>query len=103
MIILDEAKRVLERHHYLISSLGEDAFLFEDDALIGFVCEAPLRQILEIWNGRQTEFVNKHAGILRRSPLKAWNLYSVFLSSDPIGGPEIKRALIKIEEDFHAT
>ena len=102
MRILEESKRVLERHGYFVSPILEDAFHFEDDALIGFICELPLRQVLTTWSARQDDFVRQNAAILRKSSLKAWNLYSVFLSADS-ASPEDRKALISIEEDFHAT
>lgn len=102
MRILDEARRLLERHGYFASGSGEDMVLFEDDSLIGFVCEAPLQQILSSWGARQDDFVKKNAGTLRKSSTKAWNLYSVFLSGDA-PSPDEKKAIISIEEDFHAT
>lgn len=102
MRILDEAKRLLERHGYFASVTGQDMILFEDDSLIGFVCEGPLQQLLSTWGARQDEFVRKNAGPLRTSSTKAWNLYSVFLSAD-VPTPDDKKAITNIEEDFHAT
>jgi hypothetical protein len=102
MKIVEEARNLLEKYHYMASPLGEDMLQFEDETLLGFICELPLMTILESWTSRQDEFLRKNAVVLRHSALKAWNLYSVFLSSE-IPNENDRRALVTIEEDFRAS
>ncbi len=102
MNILQEARRVLEKERYSLSLASEDMLQFEDETLMGFICEAPLNYILESWNSRQDQFLRNNASLLRRSALKSWNLYSVFVTSDAANEAE-RSALRKIEEDFRAT
>jgi hypothetical protein len=102
MIILDEARRVLEKQGYALSLNSQDMLQFEDETLMGFICEAPLKSILEFWSSRQDEFLKSKASLLRRSALKSWNVYSVFLSSDVASDAE-RSQLVRIEEDFRVT
>lgn len=102
MRLLEEAANVLRKHGYLLSFLHEDMLQFEDETLLGFICELPLNSILDSWNRRQDEFLKKNAISLRNSALKSWNLYSVFISSDVLDETE-QRAVVEIEEDFRAT
>jgi hypothetical protein len=102
MRIVDEAQNILEKHHYTTSRLGEDMLQFEDETLLGFICELPLRTIVESWSSIQDEFLKRNAIVLRHSALKAWNLYSVFLSPDAPDEDD-RRALVTIEEDFRAS
>ena len=102
MRLLEEAGNVLRKHGYFLSFLHEDMLRFEDDTLLGFICELPLKSILDSWSNRQDEFLKKNAISLRNSALKSWNLYSVFISSDAPDETE-QRALVEIEEDFRAT
>jgi hypothetical protein len=102
MRILEESKTVLETNGYFVSPIRNEAFEFEDGALLGFVHSTSLRKILSTWSTRQRDFVTRNAGFLRKSSMKAWNLYSVFLTDDAVG-PEERKAITNIEEDFHAT
>jgi len=102
MRLLEEAGNVLRKHGYLLSFLHEDMLQFEDDTLLGFICELPLKSILDSWTNRQDEFLKRNAISLRNSALKSWNLYSVFISSDVPDEIE-QRAVVEIEEDFRAT
>jgi hypothetical protein len=102
MRILEEARTVLATNGYFVSPVFGDTFEFEDETLVGFVCEASLKQIAQSWNTKQDQFIKDKAPYLRKSALKSWNLYSVFLSSDP-ADDGTRRTVAKIEEDFRAT
>ena len=102
MQILEEARNVLDKYGYAVSSLGEDTLQFEDETLMGFICELPLESILQSWRDRQDEFLKRNATLLKNSALKSWNLYSVFLSSGNPNENDKKRLEI-IEEDFRAS
>jgi hypothetical protein len=100
--IIESARKVLEANKYTVSAVSEDYVQFEDETLIGFVCSLSLLEILKSWTARQDEFILHQASNLRKSPTKSWNLYSVFLSSDPVD--ELGRfSIASIEEDFRAT
>jgi hypothetical protein len=99
---LEEARSILDKHGYALSFLQPDTLQFEDDALLGFICELPLQDILQSWNRRQDAFLTHNATSLRNSALKAWNLYSVFLTADRPNEREQKQ-LVDIQEDFRAT
>ena len=45
MRILEEARNVLIKYGYSVSSLTEDTLQFEDETLLGFICEMPLESI----------------------------------------------------------
>lgn len=102
MRIIEEARNVLEKHHYVVSSRGEDMLQFEDETLLGFICELTLESLLETWSRRQDDFLRSNARTLGNSALKAWNVYSVFLSSD-IPDEAARKSIIAIEEDFRAS
>ena len=102
MKILEETKNILEENGYFVSPQSGNNLEFEDETLLGFVREAPLKEIVESWNARQDKFIKDKAAYLRKSALKSWNLYSVFLSSDP-ADTDARKMLAIIEEDFRAT
>jgi hypothetical protein len=102
MNILEEAKGILETNEYFVSPLSSNSFQFEDEALVGFVLEAPLVEILSSWSTRQDQFIRDKASYLRKSALKSWNLYSVFLTPD-LPDEEARKSMARIEEDFRAT
>jgi len=102
MRILEEARNVLEKNRYVVSSRSEDMLQFEDETLLGFVCELPLQVLLQSWSRRQDEFLKANARILDNSALKAWNLYSVFLSAE-VPDEGARKTLVAIEEDFRAS
>lgn len=102
MNILEEAKRILEANEYFVSSLSTSSFQFEDETLVGFVVEAPLAEIVSSWSSQQDQFIRDKASYLRKSALKSWNLYSVFLSADS-PDEEARKSVARIEEDFRAT
>jgi hypothetical protein len=100
--IIEEARDVLEKYNYIVSLRGEDMLQFEDETLLGFVCELSLESLLQTWSSRQDDFLRNNARTLANSALKAWNLYSVFLSSD-VSDEAARKSIITIEEDFRAS
>lgn len=102
MIILDEAKGILETNGYFVSPLSGTSFQFEDGTLVGFVVQSSLAEIVASWSQQQDQFIRENASYLRKSAPKSWNLYSVFLSSD-IPNEEARKSVARIEEDFRAT
>jgi hypothetical protein len=102
MMILDEARKILEANEYFVSPLSANGLQFEDETLVGFVVEASLAEIIASWSAQQDQFIRQKALHLRKSALKSWNLYSVFLTSD-LPDEEARKAVARIEEDFRAT
>jgi hypothetical protein len=76
--------------------------LFEDHNVLGFVTEHPsVGKLLASWEAQQEIFLRKHAGRLRADPVKAWNLYCIYLSAEAPSPDEAHR-LAEVEEDFRA-
>lgn len=76
---------------------------FESQSVAGFVhvfdtCDA----LLKGWRESQQVVLQRHAAALRPAGVKAWNIYSVFLTSDA-GTPFDVFEVEKIEEDFTLT
>jgi hypothetical protein len=81
----------------------DNVFHFEDDTLLGFVAVHPdVPALLARWREQQDIFVKTQARLLRDAPVKAWNVYSVFLTS-AVGSPGLRDRMIAIEEDFSGT
>lgn len=81
---------------------AEPVTCFENMALMGFVHVFDSAEaLLAGWRTRQQATLARHAASLRGAGTKAWNVYSVFLTSDEDErrGREIER----IEEDFSLT
>jgi hypothetical protein len=100
--IIEEAKDVLEKYGYMVSFRDNDMLQFEDETLLGVISELSLEALLGTWSSRQDAFLKSNARTLANSALKAWNLYSVFLSSD-VSDEAARKKIIAIEEDFRAT
>lgn len=76
---------------------------FENQAIAGFVhvfdtCD----DLLTGWQESQRVVLSRFAPALRPAGVKAWNVYSVFLTPDP-GTPVHVFEVEKIEEDFALT
>ena len=75
---------------------------FENAALMGFVhVFESADDLLADWETSQQTTLARHAPAFRSAGAKAWNVYSVFLTSDPT--PQHIRAIERIEEDFALT
>ena len=75
---------------------------FENSLLMGFVhVFESASALLEGWEARQKATLAHHAPVLRSAGTKAWNVYSVFLTSERI--TQYVRAIELIEEDFTLT
>lgn len=103
--LIAEAKRVLERNKYSVlwTRDAENTVYFEDENLMGFIWAAPtVSDICREWEARQDSFLRANSPFLRKSDLKAWNLYAVLLAMDEPTNDQ-KLALVGIEEDFRAA
>lgn len=82
---------------------GMSSLYFEDSTIMGFASiEASYDDIVANWKSRQDEFLRANARRLRSAALKAWNAYSIFLTSAACS-EEGKSNLFSIEEDFQGT
>lgn len=105
MNVIHEARSILEKANYQThaQNLSSDVFYFEDFSILGFVkvCET-IESLINGWESSQDSFLKEHALRLRSEPNKAWNVYSVFLSTQEC--PDHKKSkLFEIEEDFRGA
>ena len=87
-----------------LALIGSDtAIIFEDDAVMGFVCIFDdVTSLLQRWRDMETALLGAHAPALRRGGEKAWNVYCVFLCSDALD--EVRGREVRwIEEDLERT
>jgi hypothetical protein len=105
MILSIEAQNILEKHGYETYNFKEEpiSFVFEDQSLLGFVCSCKnVQEILDRWKQIQDSFISGTATQLSNDLLKAWNVYSVFLSEGE-AKKEQQSELNYVEEDFRGT
>lgn len=75
---------------------------FENAALIGFVHVFPSADdLLTRWQDAQSAVLSRHGPALRAAGAKAWNVYSVFLTTEQATTQQ--RAVERIEENFALT
>ena len=75
---------------------------FESAAIMGFVHVFETAEALMAgWQASQKSALARHATSLRGAGTKAWNVYSVFLTSERMSS--LARAIERIEEDFTLT
>jgi hypothetical protein len=103
MDLLSSARGLLERNEYRVSAYGDSTLDFEDDTLIGFCAIfTTAESLLQGWRKIEIGFLRRQAKPLRASGSKAWNVYSVFLTDDPVQ-TAISSKLIQIEENLEST
>lgn len=75
---------------------------FENPALIGFVnVLETVESLLSQWQGIQNALLMQEAVALRNAGGKAWNIYSIFLTSEQDSSQQWN--MERIEEDFALT
>lgn len=75
---------------------------FESTSVAGFVhIFATATELLESWEQAQQRVLSRHAPALRAAGAKAWNVYSVFLTSEL--SPTLQGRVERLEEDFALT
>lgn len=75
---------------------------FENAAIIGFVhVFDSVRSLLAHWKERQEIILARHTVELRGAGLKAWNVYSVFLTEEY--ATTQRQKIAQIEENFELT
>jgi hypothetical protein len=76
---------------------------FEDESIMGFVSVfTEVASLLQRWRPMETAFLQRHAGGLRASREKSWNVYGVFLSTG-VADTRQAREVRSIEEDLERT
>jgi hypothetical protein len=81
----------------------EDIFTFENDTIFGFVIyyREP-KALIKYWHEDSTSVLNTTQFLLRRSEMKAWNVYFVFLAEQAADYGE-SIAMGAIEENLVGT
>src|ERR1700733_1986520 len=105
MSLLPDVESLLSKAGYrtMRNSVVPSSVAFEDDGLFGFVVEYDtIHSLHEGWKKAEQVFLTLHAPSLRRADQKAWNCYSVHITSDAGSESDI-RLLLAIEEDFKST
>jgi hypothetical protein len=75
---------------------------FENPTIVGFLYVFDTAEdLLAKWEGSQARVLARHAVPLRAAGTKAWNVYSVFLTSEH--APALRRDVERLEEDFTLT
>ncbi|MEY2536442.1 MAG: hypothetical protein QOG67_182 [Verrucomicrobiota bacterium] len=99
-----DAQQILEQAgYYTRIAASEEGFDFEDETLFGFVKVYSSPDLMASdWEKQQDSFLNRNARRISANAPKAWNAYSVFLSSCD-ASPDLKAALSQIEDDFRGT
>src|SRR5437016_1545841 len=105
MSLLQIAESVLLGTNYDVGRTGRErpSVYFEDYSLFGLlVVYDSVSELIADWRKEQDVFLNKHAPLLRNASQKAWNCYTVHLTSASATLQETE-VLISIEEDFAST
>ena len=75
---------------------------FENPTLVGFIHTFnTAAELLANWEEAQQRVLSRHVASLRLAGTKAWNVYSVFLTSET--APELSFQVERLEEDFTLT
>lgn len=106
MELLAKSARLLQRSGYTTATVpvdGTDALAFEDTTVIGFVFQYDdVPTLLSSWDTDARETIGTYQFGLRRAAKKAWNLYTIFVSTGSSHGSQAA-ALSAIEEDLAGT
>jgi hypothetical protein len=104
MNLCHEAQQILEQAgYYTRITIAEESFDFEDETLYGFVKIYPNAGLIaEDWEKQQDSFLSRNARSIRANASKAWNAYSVLLTSAD-ASEDLKAKLCEIEDDFRGT
>jgi hypothetical protein len=75
---------------------------FENATVVGFLhVFSTAQELLESWEAAQQRVLIRHGAALRAAGAKAWNVYSVLLTSE--SAPKLQRSVERLEEDFGLT
>ena len=102
--ILDFAASIMQDAEYRTRFTDDTNLLhFEGATILGFVAVYPsTSELLDTWAGHQQAFLESNRQFLRLDPVKAWNVYSILLSTGA-SDPEQAAAIRQIAEDFSVS
>lgn len=87
----------------LIALSGDPAVSFENSSVMGFVFSfGSTETMLRDWRDKEIDFLRLYAPTLKRSGAKAWNVYSILLTSESVS-KECDRQVHWISEDLERT
>lgn len=105
MDIVTQSEIVLREAGYVTwpwTGASPPIICFENATLVGFVhVFDTARELLDGWETAQQRVLARYAAGLRAAGAKAWNVYSVFLTSELV--PDLQRSVEKLEENFSLT
>src|SRR6266480_2634591 len=85
-----------------IADKRSDWLLFEDAAVAGVIIQYPtVSALLEGWDKAQSAYLSSNHARLGEASYKAWNLYTVLLTSDD--NPLLNGMALALEENFVST
>lgn len=85
------------------SGASPPVICFENPTIVGFLHQFESAALLiEGWEASQAKALARHAAALRAAGIKAWNVYSIFLTSERVERAH-RRAIERLEEDFSLT
>lgn len=105
MNLFNEAQILLEKNGYGTSLVNpkDEIFYFEDISLMGFVSiHSTIDSIIKNWENIQDNFLKTNAVNFNNATEKAWNIYSIFLTTEDLQADEFG-GFAKIEENFRGT
>lgn len=105
MNLSEEARTVLETGGFrtALGPSSANTVYFEDDIIVGAVfIHATLADLIVSWEECQDRFLGINSRALRSDPIKAWNIYTVHLTTDH-GVPSQMSNAFNIEQDFRGT
>src|SRR5262245_2292274 len=103
--LLSTVRSVLEHVGYRTIGIApaSTSLQFEDESVLGILhVSDSLQNLIDGWKDIQDTFLRDSSSRLLSDPLKAWNCYTVLLTSQP-AKREDASALFQIEEDFRGT
>lgn len=105
MNIIEESRSILEAAGYrtVLGTSSADVCFFEDASILGAIFVHPsITSLLERWQDSQDSFLGTHSRSLHNDPVKAWNIYTIHLTSDTGSGSQATQ-VFNIEQDFRGT
>jgi hypothetical protein len=76
---------------------------FEDENIMGSVTvHESAKSLLTNWEKMQDAFLGQYASQFRSSPAKAWNIYTIHLTTEP-SSAELASKIFEVEHDFRGT
>ena len=103
--LINSAFQILHSAGYRLQNISPDSteFVFEASNIIGVIFAFESADaLIGSWESAQTSFLQRYGMHIRRSGEKAWNVYSIFMTSDEPNETTCNN-VASIEEDFTGT